>query len=141
MTLPTREMGSVKLLVTWAKNGQWEPDIEPLRGTRFGEQLSKVPQSALDHALNGYSKPLSDALGIRPEGALRKIPEPSRVCARRTKCPLYAARECMPTAKAMPWCFEPDGCSEAVSQAAARVIAEWRDEVYVVVIEETNAVR
>lgn len=129
-------MGEVRLLVTWEKQGCWEADLEPLRGTRIGEQLSFISQSDLNHALHGFSRPLVDALGIPPAGALRKLPEASKECAKRETCPFYVARDCHPGAKKMPWCFEPGGLSEAAQTAAARLIAEWREGVYVVVVKE-----
>lgn len=138
MKLPTREMGEVTLLVTWEKAGQWEPEFEPLRGTRIGDQVSVIDQAALDHALHGLSRPLVDALGIPPAGALRKLPEAARECLQRRKCPFYEARDCHPGGKAMPWCYEPDGIADpAEKTAAARIIEEWRQGVYVVVVRET----
>lgn len=136
MKLPTREMGEIQLLVTWEKDGKWEAEVEPLRGTRIGDQLSIISQAALDHALYGLSRPLVDALGIPPVGALRKLPVASRDCANVQKCPFYEPKNCHPTAKAMPWCFEPGGLSETAQFAAARLIAEWREGVYVVVVRE-----
>jgi hypothetical protein len=134
--LPTLEMGEVTLLVMWEKGGQWEADVEPLRGPRIGDQFGLLSQEALDHALHGFSRPLVDALGIPPAGALRKLPEAAKRCAKRQECPFYLKPHCHPGAKRMPWCFEPGGLSEAGQTAAARIIAEWREGVYVVVVKE-----
>jgi hypothetical protein len=136
MTLPTREKGELQLLAVWQKDGHWEPEWEPLRGTPFGDLLSVVPEETLNHALTGWSRPLVQALGISPEGALRKIPKEAQQCLRRSKCPLYDAK-CVPLAREMPWCFEPDGVKDdGVRYAASRVIEEWRAKVYVVIVTE-----
>lgn len=131
-------MGEVKLLVFWEKLGRWENEIEPLRGTRIGEQFSFIEQADLTHALHGLSRPLVDALGIPPAGALRKLPEAAKVCAKRRKCPFYVARDCHTGAKKMPVCFEPDGLAGAAQTAAALVVSEWREGVYVVVVKEPS---
>lgn len=128
-------MGELRLLlISTEKDGSWEAEWEPLRGTTFGEQFSLVSKAAVEHVLHGWSKPLSDALGIPPEGALKKIPSESRVCFRRNVCPIFDSKQCFPEAKNMPWCFEPDGvAAEPVRYAATRAFEHWRDRVYLVV--------
>lgn len=139
MKLPTREMGELEILAIWERRGVWE-DFQLLRGTRIGDQLSIVSQDDFDHALHRLSRPLVDRLGIPPAGALRKLPLAAKECANRMKCPLYKASECHPLAKKLPWCFEPDGLTnDEARQSAARLIQEWAQGVYVVVIEETPA--
>lgn len=136
--IPTHEMGELKLLlIRTEKDGTWESEWEPLRGTLFGDLLSVVPKAAVDHALHRLSRPLVDALGLPPEGALRKIPEEQRRCFRREKCPFFDERKCFPEAKNMPWCFESDGVAEDLVRAAAtEAIVRWRDRTYLVVIQE-----
>lgn len=137
--LSTREMGDLHLLLIREEGGCWESEWEPLRGTVFGNQFTTISKETLDHGLNRYSRPLVDALGISPEGALKKIPLESRECFRRRVCPLYEPKNCFPEAKNMPWCFEPDGvASEGVRYAATRAFEQWRDRVYLVVIKEPN---
>lgn len=135
--LPTLEMGDVHLYLVH----NWTSGWDVLRGTIFGEQISVVPKEVVDHALHRLSRPLVNALGIPPEGALRKVP---RQCWHRKKredkpfpCPLYEKRTCLVTSPKMPWCFEPDGdFSEAVRKKAAEAISLWREGVYVVVTTE-----
>jgi len=137
--LPTLEMGEVTLLVMWEKGGKWEATIEPLRGTRVGDQISIIAQGALTHALHGLSRPLVDALGIPPAGALRKLPEATKQCSKRRNCPFYQKAHCHTGAKQISWCFVPGGFSdEAGVAAASQVIAEWRQGVYVVVVKEDS---
>lgn len=138
--LPTLEMGEVQLLLL----DGWEKEWAVLEGTAFGDQFSTVAHEAVEHALRRLSRPLVDALGIPPAGALRKVPKVSRECFMRLKraglprpCPLYDRFTCYPTAPEMQWCFEPDGVEdETARKMAARAIELWREEVYVVVVEE-----
>ena len=140
--LPTLEMGELHLLLISESKGVWEEEWEPLRGTVFGDQFTVLSKEVLDHGLHRWTKPLVDALGITPEGALRKIPRESRECFQRKRCPLYIPSRCFPESKNMPWCFEPDGvASEQVRHTATRAFEYWRDRVYLVVIKESNAAR
>lgn len=134
--VPTREMGELRLhLIDVESNGSWESEWEPLRGTVFGDQFSTISKEVLDHVLKRWSRPLADALGIPPVGALKKIPPKSRVCFRREVCHLYNPKQCFPEAKNMPWCFEPGGVpDETVRYAATRAFEYWRDRVYLVVV-------
>lgn len=137
MTLPTREMGDVTVLtINELPDGKWESEWEPLRGTHIGGLFSVVFKSVIDHALHRYSKPLVDALGIPPEGALRKIPPGSRECLLRRRCPFYDKAQCHPRGKKMPWCFEPEEIeNEAERLTATKAIQEWRQGVYLVIVQ------
>ena len=137
LKLPTLELGELSILAIREIGGQWEPEWEPLRGTLFGDLFSVVPKEALDHALNGWSWPLTKILGLSPEGALIKIPKGSRQCYRRRECSLYIKRDCHVTAKKMPWCFEPAEVAEdSLRRAASKAIEEWRQGVYLIVIRK-----
>jgi hypothetical protein len=137
--LPTVERGEIVVLAIAERGGTWEPDWEPLRGTVYGKQFTLVDRETLEHALRGFSRPLSNALGIPPVGALRKVPKPSRECYTRRKCPFYAPRHCHPEAAKMPWCFEPDAVKdEKVRKAAAQAIEQWREGVYLVVVHHDD---
>jgi hypothetical protein len=134
--LPSLEQGDIHLL--WVSN--WEGGWDILRGTVFGDLISVVSKEVIDHALHGLSRPLVDALGIPPEGALRKDP---RQCWHRDKhpperlyrCPLYHRTHCQPISKHMPWCFEPEGeFSKAQRSLASKAIEVWREGAYVVVV-------
>jgi hypothetical protein len=130
-------MGELRiLLISVEKDGSWEPEWEPLRGTVFGDQFSVISKEVLDHALHRWSRPLAHALGIPPVGALKKIPQEGRSCFRKEVCPLFDSKQCFPEAKNMPWCFEPGGVpDEPVRYAATRAFEYWRDEVYLVVVQ------
>src|SRR4051812_1481223 len=100
-------MGDLQLLlISEEADGRWEPEWEPLRGTVFGDQFTVMTRETIEHGLHRWSKPVVDALGISPEGALKKIPPGSRECFRRKVCPLYDPKLCFPESKNMPWCFE-----------------------------------
>ena len=135
MKLPTAERGDIEVLAIDIRDGCWEAEWEPLRGTVFGDQFSVVSREALDHGLHGFSRPLSDALGIPPAGALRKVPKPARACYERAKCPYFEPRNCHPDSRKMPWCFEPDIDDERIRVAAAKAISMWREAVYLVAVE------
>lgn len=138
MKLPTLEMGEIEVLTIDEKDGKWEPDWEPLRGTRIGDQFSVVARQTIDHALHGLSRPLVDALGIPPSGALLKLPQDARECRLRRRCPFYEPKQCHPRASKMPWCYEPDGIDDDLERlAAAKAIEEWRQGVYLVIVRET----
>jgi hypothetical protein len=137
MKLPTLERGEIIVLAISVKDGKWEPDWEPIRGTAFGDQITVVSRETLDHALHGFSRPLSRALGIPPAGALKKVPKASRQCYVRSKCPFVDPRACRPEATKMPWCFEPDGFDdENVRRTATQAIEQWREGVYVLAVTD-----
>ena len=135
--LPTLEMGDIHLLLVDGWSGGWEV----LQGTVFGDVVSVVGREVVDHALHRLSRPLVNALGIPPVGALRKVP---RECWRRRKqeglpvpCPLYDKSSCRTTSPKMPWCFEPDGDFDpAVRKKASEAIELWHEGVYIVVVED-----
>lgn len=131
--------GFVEVLAIWEREGQWEDDWEPLRSTVVGDQFSLCSQDALDHALKGLSRPLTDALGPEPAGCLRKLGKAATECERRRECPFYDRRNCLITAKKMPWCFEPDiELDQEVRQCATKAIELWREGVYLVIVRETT---
>jgi hypothetical protein len=136
--LITREKGELHLLLLTGWEGEWAI----LRGTVYGDLLSVISRDVVDHALHGWSRPLVDALGIPPDGALRKVPVAARWCWLKHKrpphlrsCPLQGP-ECHHVAKKMPWCFEPTEADDSIRRMAAKAIEQWREGVYVVVVEE-----
>ena len=135
MMLPTQERGELQVVsIREEKNGEWEPDWEPLRGTPLGELLTVVDKEVMDHALHGWSKPLVGALGIPPKGALRKLPLASRECSLRGTCASYLPTTCVPTSKKLPWCYEPDGLDEKKKHVASKAIRFWFEGVYLIVV-------
>jgi hypothetical protein len=136
--LPTREgIGEVVLALLTG----WEKPWDALRNTKYAASFSRVSKKAIDHALHGWSKPLSDSLGISPQGALLKVAKEQRECFLRHKgegrkpCPLYNKAICHIQSPKMPWCFEPDNIStNEIRSAAAQAIALWREGVYLVIV-------
>lgn len=130
----TQEKGPLEVLIVWSKDGKWESEWDALRETPWANLMTVVNPEIMEHALRGWSKPLTTALGLPPKGALRKIPEEQRQCLQRGPCPLYEAKKCYPAAKDLPWCFEPEGLEDQrVREAASRLIQTWHEGVYVVV--------
>jgi len=139
MKLANAEFGGhIEVLAIQETDGQWEHAWEPLRGTEFGALFSVVSKETLDHSLNGWSKPLTEALGLSPAGALVKLPKDARECYRRAKCPLYNGYWCHLPSEKLPWCFEPAGEmeSQAVRDTAAKAVEQWREGVYLLVVTD-----
>lgn len=92
----------------------------------------------VEEALRGHDAPLRRALGITPEGALRKVPEP--FCKERGVCVHWVQATCSVLSKKAPWCFVPEskGVDQELSDLLAEVIRQWRDSVYVTVVEEDD---
>lgn len=124
------------LLTISESQGKWEPDWETLRGTLFEKLFSQVDRRTLDVAIRGHTGPLVKALGIPPEGALRKMP--SRECEKKETCTFYDNRKCLLLSSAMPWCFVPEGLDvpEELEPLVMEVLAAWKEQRYIVVVKE-----
>jgi hypothetical protein len=134
MTLNTREMGKLDLYLIYDYAGTWESDWKPLQGHPVGSLLAKAHHDIIEHAILGFSRPLVKGLGLFPKGLLHKLP--SQACEHAKTCTLFIAKNCLSTVKAMPWCFEPDGFDSSVRPLVAELVRLWREQVYVVVVEE-----
>jgi len=137
LTIPTRELGELKLLIIYSKAGVWESSWRVLQGGPYADLFTVTLKVTMDHALRGWTSPLVKGLGIPPVGALRKLPTLGHSCYVHSSCPMYHRRECVPSHKSMPWCFQPSGLvSDEERRLAAEVIQKWRDGVYLVVVDE-----
>ena len=132
------EMGkrALELQLVYVRGGEYEPSWKPLQGHPITSLFTAVPRDVMDSALVGWTRPLVTALGIPPQGALRKLPIETRQCMHQPKCSLYIPRDCKPDAKAMPWCYEPGGLPEEARQIASEAIRLWRDGVYIILVLE-----
>lgn len=128
LRVQTREMGTLEVYLLRAGEAEWRALAE----TAVSDLVSRMPRSTLEHALQGWSRPFVDALGLPPEGAIRKLPKRHHECALRERCAAWHNASCRPTAKKMPFCFEPDG----LPTLAAEVVRLWREGVYVVITQE-----
>lgn len=137
LTLATAEMGDISLFIIWADEAGWG-DWDAVRTSLFAPLLSVIPKTVMDHALRGWTKPLVDALGLPPQGALRKMPPSAKQCEQRHKCIFFEKNRCHPFTKKMPWCYEPDGVGGA--PFTADIISHWRKGVYVIVVLEDTDV-
>lgn len=136
----TREVGAVELYLIYAKGDKWEAEWAPLQGSVFGGLFTVLTKEVMDHALWGYSRPLVDALGLPPKGALIKMPNP--LCTKRVGCTFYEARDCVPTGRNLPHCYQPEGlATEAARDLAYEAVMLWRDEVYIAVVQEADDAR
>lgn len=137
LTLPTRELGDLKLFLIYAKAGEWELSWRPIQKLPIAESFTVTTKSVMDHALRGWTLPLVKGLSIPPVGALRKLPLVSQHCEARTGCPMYHRTECTVTHAKMPWCFQPGGLAgDEERRLAADAIQKWRAGVYLIVVDE-----
>jgi len=132
VTIKTRELGQLDVLLIREAAGQWEPEWEPLRETSVAGLMTRVARSVIEEALRGYSWPLVQLLGLPPAGALRKLSPEAKACSQRRSCRLWRAEDCQPKAKALPWCFQPD----TLPLKAAEAVQLWREGVYLIVTLE-----
>lgn len=132
VTIATKERRQLEALLVREEVGVWEPEWEVLRETAIGGLVTRLPRGVIEQALQGYSWPLVKGLGLPPDGALRKLPPEARVCSQRRTCRLWRGEDCRPLAKAMPWCFQPDG----LPLKAAEAVQLWREGVYLIVTLE-----
>lgn len=135
LKLKTQELGDLELQLIYQYGASWEPSWKPLQGALIASLLTVVSKEVWDHALAGWTRPLVQALGIPPDGALRKLPSADKLCEKRSICPYYHPKECQPKAKNMPWCFEPSGVRDPnARQLASELLSLWREGVYVLVV-------
>jgi hypothetical protein len=132
-------MGFLELYLIYDEGGVWEQNWRPLQGNEIASLLTTVPKDTIEHALRGWTSPLVKSLGLPPQGALIKLPESARVCTLRDRCPFYDKARCFPTAKRMPWCYEPDGSEDPeVRRLMSEIVKSWREGVYVVLVQEEH---
>jgi hypothetical protein len=137
LKVQTRELGFVELYVIYSTAGEWEPEWKALQGTSLAALFTTLSKVNYDHVLKGYSSPFVKALGLPPQGALRKMAPQSHLCANRVGCTLFDKVDCLPTAKRMPHCYQPEGLpSEEARILGYEVVRLWREGVYVAVVEE-----
>lgn len=139
LNLNTHEMGDLNLYLIYQYGEVWEEEWRPLQGEAITKLLTVVSQEMMDHALKGFTRPFIKALGIPPEGALRKLP--NSLCDRRIHCPFYHKKECVPLYKKMPSCFEPAGIEDLEARRlAGDFVRMWRAGVYLVVVVHSELV-
>lgn len=137
VTIPTRELGELSLYVIYEKAGSYEPSWAPVQGKPFTDGFSRVSIEVWTHALKGWTHPLVKALGLPPEGAIRKLLPIEKTCEAQSTCPLFTKGECTPLYKKMPWCFQPGGLDTLDQRRlGAEAIQMWRDKTYIVVVFE-----
>lgn len=127
--------GDLELYLIYSYNGVWESEWVDLQADP-GVDLPVVSKEVMDHALIGWTRPLVQALGPAPDGKLRLLPVAARRCANEATCSLFDNKRCGLLLSKMPWCYEPDGLKD--KRLAADVVKLWREQVYVVVVNEDS---
>lgn len=139
LKLSTREMGNVELQLIYQVGELWEPTWRPLQGSTFAAILPVVSDETMNHALRGWTKPLVSSLGLPPQGSLRKLPKEYQQCEHRNHCPFYAPHNCVPIAKKLQDCFQPENLAgDDARTLAYDAIRLWREGVYIVVVQEAS---
>ena len=137
LKVQTNEMGMIELYLIYEQDGVWEESWRELQDAPvFAGSISSLSKDAMEAALIGWTKPLVDALGPAPKGQLMLLPEVTRQCSSRERCPFYEERKCGHLLKKMPWCYVPDGTEGEVQRLLTEVISFWREGVYVMVVRE-----
>ncbi len=127
-------MGKVETFLIYSYAGTWEATWRPLQDHAVGSLFPRMAHDTVEHAILGFSRPFVKALGLFPKGLLHKLP--SQRCANEATCTLYIPKNCLSTVKTMPTCFEPEGFDSSVRELGAELVRLWREQVYVVVVEE-----
>lgn len=130
----TAEMGDLELYLIYQYGADYEATWKPLQGHPLTSLFSVVTEEVMSHVLKGFSRPFVNALGLPPEGCLRKIPITSRECGQREGCTFYNAAACLPTAKKLPNCYQPSGVYAESAQLGSDVVFHWRQNTYIVVV-------
>lgn len=136
LRLVTREAGTLEVQAIYQMGDVWEAAWAPLQATGFAEVFSSVSDEVMNHAIRGYTKPFVEALGLPPQGALRKLPKEHRQCEQRLRCPSFTPG-CVTTDPKMPDCFQPSGVPEGARTLAYEAVRLWREGVYIVVVKES----
>jgi hypothetical protein len=119
-------MGTLRAVTIRTDEVEWSQ----IEGTLIADQLSYVSGESLEHALHGWSKPLVTELGPPPQGSLIKLALVASECSLKKGCGSWG-RDCHPTSKKTPWCFEPTDHPSFAGQ----IVRWWRDGVYVLVVK------
>lgn len=137
LKVETKQMGFIELYLIYDNEGVWEEHWRPLQSAPvFESAIASISREGMEQALIGWTKPLVDLLGPAPKGRLLKLPEATRECASRQRCPFYEERRCGHLLNKMPWCYVPDGVEGAAQRLLGEVITLWREGVYVIVVRE-----
>jgi hypothetical protein len=136
LKIRTNELGFLELFLIYVYGEAWEDEWFQLQGQPITANIPQVSKATMDHALRGWTRPFLDQLGPAPALLLRKLPETHSQCVQRKRCSLYIPHYCVPSAKKMPWCFQPEGTDDFTGPLAAEIIRLWREGVYIVLVQE-----
>lgn len=135
----TNEMGFVELFLIYNYAGTWEPEWRALQdASSITSLFATLEHDEMEQAFIGWTRPLVNALGPPPKGALIKLPLVTRTCANQRGCTLFIPKHCGSLLPKMPNCFEPEGFDEPIRRLASEIVRLWREGVYVVVVGESK---
>ena len=110
LTDPRPPNEAVKLLLTQGEAGDWG-ELEPLRGTSWGEGVKVVSAESMSHALHGHFLPLFRELGRDPHASGRKVSDVEGLCKNLETCPISDPKLCRPGGRVKKK-VGPAGCYE-----------------------------
>jgi hypothetical protein len=132
--IPTHERGEISALLVQSHNGIWESEWDSLRGTIYEGLVTKVDFEILEQALQGWSRPLSEALGLPPVGSIKKLPIEAKQCSQKQTCPFHD-KHCQAEHRQRPPCYMPGGVVGDVQETLTRALDLWKLDVYILVVE------
>ena len=131
---------TISLLVTQGTPENWG-ELEPLRGTTWGQGVSLIDGDTLSHALHGNLMPLYKALGREPQATARRISPQEGSCSQKGVCIRWNPDLCRPGGKdknvlGPPDCYEPPIVrgTTAVIDLFTTVALAWKEGRYTVVM-------
>lgn len=139
------EWGEFNLLVLHEdKEGsldeEWKAFQEHSEVAHIGALFSRVTQDAYQDALNKYTTPLIQELGLPPEGCLIKTPSEMKLCAHRKSCAMYEKGVCLGDNPKVPTCYQAEGggLEPSIEIQVARVFELWRMGFYIIVVPSSD---
>ncbi len=135
VVLDTKELGSIELLLLHQDDlGVVEAPFDKLLGTEIYQSVvTKAPFLAVEHALRGYSFPLTNLLTPDPKVCLSVlVPKGQRSCELRGRCNLYDPQACLASHPMRPYCFVPGGLQEDQVLPASMLIDALREHHYII---------
>jgi hypothetical protein len=138
LTIGTKELGNIQVLLIYCRGDEWEPEWRALKGHPVANLFSVTTEADLNHALSGWTSPLVKGLGLAPSLALHSLPE--KRCALWGTCVFRRPVDCLSTSKKTPWCFEPFGLEgDEAKNLGREVVQLWREGVYMLVVQQETA--
>lgn len=136
LSIDGKEWGMTGIMRPIPQNGDPWGVLSCLQGTPWADQIPIISGEDFSHATHGNPYPLLDKLGPAPSVLAKMLPIQMRLCHRAANntC-MIATPKCCPGPK-LPDCYEAPNLEPEARLAAAEVALAWRDQHYVIIVEE-----